>query len=71
MSASVVGSARAQGQLKQVLLGMLSEVFPYPEVVIDGAHQRFDGDLRLTDEATREHLGTMLRAYGEWLARRV
>ncbi|MCA9719783.1 MAG: NAD(P)H-dependent oxidoreductase [Myxococcales bacterium] len=70
-AASVVGSARAQGQLKQVLLGMLSEVFPYPEVVIGGAHQRFDGDLRLTDEATREHLGTMLRAYGEWLARRV
>src|SRR5687768_16924442 len=41
-SSSAVGSARAQGQLKQSLLGMASQVFAYPELLVANAPQRFD-----------------------------
>lgn len=71
VAASGVGGARALGHLKAVMLGVLSEVFPYPETLIGAAHTKFDGELRLTDEPTRAHLETMLGAYGDWLARRV
>lgn len=68
---SGVGTARAQGQLKQVLLGTVSDVFPYPEVLIAGAHQRFDADLQLTDDKTREVLARFMTAYAQWLRARV
>lgn len=66
---SVVGGARVQGQLKQVLLGMAAEVFPWPEVLVGGAHQKIvDG--RLVDEATRTHLRELLVAFAAWVQRR-
>lgn len=65
-SGSVVGSARAQGQLKQVLLGTISNVFPYPELLVGKAHERIrDGEL--VDEKSRELLAKMLAAYVDWL----
>ena len=39
-SPSPTGTARAQGQLKQVLLGMVSHVFPYPEFLVGGPAAR-------------------------------
>jgi chromate reductase len=67
-SPSAVGGARAQGQLKQVLLGMAAEVFPYPEFLVGGAHGKLvDG--RLTDESTRTHLRDMLAALVRWVER--
>lgn len=68
-SGSSVGTARAQGQLKQVLLGTLSEVFPHPEVLVGSASQRFDSEGRLVDEGTRNVLGAFLEAYAAWLRR--
>lgn len=63
-----VGTARAQGQLKQVMLGTLSEVFPYPEVLVGKAHERIvDG--RLEDEQTRTLVKNMLAAYVAWIRR--
>lgn len=68
-SPSPVGGARVQGQLKQVLLGMAAEVFPYPEFLVGGAHQKIvDG--RLIDENTRAHLRDMLAALVAWVERR-
>ncbi len=67
---STIGTARAQGQLKQVLLGTLSEVFPHPEVGIGSSGSRFDADLTLTDERSREALRKLLEAYAAWLGRR-
>lgn len=64
-SPSVVGTARAQAQLKQVLLGTLSELFPYPEVVVGKAYERIR-DGQLTDDETRELLRTMLGRYIDW-----
>ena len=65
----VVGTARAQAQLKQVLLGTLSEVFPYPEVLVGKAHERIR-DGRIEDERTSEILKEMLSGYVAWIERR-
>ncbi|MBX3247294.1 MAG: NAD(P)H-dependent oxidoreductase [Myxococcales bacterium] len=65
----VVGTARAQGQLKQVLLGMASEVFPWPEVLVGSCAARFDDSLALTDEKTREVVGAMVAAFAMRVAR--
>jgi len=68
-SGSAVGSARAQGQLKQILLGMASQVFPYPEIVVGNAAQRFDAQGTLTDPETRQRLETYLRDFVAWVRR--
>ncbi|HEY6724412.1 MAG TPA: NADPH-dependent FMN reductase [Polyangiaceae bacterium] len=69
-SGSAVGTARAQGQLKQVLLGMASQVFPYPELVVANAAQRFDGQGKLSDPEVQQRLESFLRDFVAW-ARRV
>lgn len=69
-SMSVVGTARAQAHLKQVLLSMLAEVFPYPEVLIATAQQKFNASLELSDEVTKGHLSKMLSAYEAWVRAR-
>ena len=68
-SGSVVGTARAQGQLKQVLLGMASQVFPYPELLVGNAAQRFDERGQLTDDETRQRLTAYLRDFVAWVRR--
>ena len=62
----VIGTARAQAQLKQVLLGTLSELFPYPELLVGRAHERIR-DGRLQDEQTRTAMQQMLEAYVGWI----
>jgi chromate reductase len=64
----MVGTARAQAQLKQVLLSTLSEVFPYPEVLVARAHERFEGG-ELRDEDTRKIVREMLERYVAWIER--
>ncbi len=67
-SPGAIGTARAQGQLKQVLLGMASQVFPYPEFNLGQAGQRFkDGEL--TDPTTLEFLDKYLLEFTSWVAR--
>ena len=58
----VVGSARAQADLRNVLFGTLAEVFPYPEVLVGQAHQRIVHG-RLQDEALRDRLETFLTRF--------
>ncbi len=64
MSAS--GGIRAQGQLKQVLGGTLTPVFPAPELAIGSAHLHFQNG-RLTEEAYRKNLDRLLRDFREWV----
>lgn len=68
-SGSAVGTARAQGQLKQILLGMASQVFPYPELLVGNAPQRFDTHGELSDGETRERLESYLRDFVGWVNR--
>lgn len=68
-SPSQVGTARAQLHLRQVLGHIQARVLPPPELLVARAHQRFDAELRLTDETTRGVLADLLRRFGAWIAR--
>ena len=59
------GAIRAQGQLKQVMLGMLAQVFPWPEVAVTHAGGKI-ADGRVTDASTREHLERFVTAFAAW-----
>lgn len=61
-SISAVGTARAQAHLKGSLLGVLSLVYPAPEVLVSGAEGRFvDG--ALVDEKTRHVVARYLAGF--------
>ena len=64
----IVGTARAQADLRNVLFGTLAEVFPYPEVLVGQAHQRLVAG-QLSDEATRNVIAQMLERYATWIER--
>ena len=68
-SPSQVGTARAQHHLRQLLGHVHALVLPPPELLIARAHERFDSDLRLTDESTRKILGDLLVRFSRWIAR--
>jgi len=68
-SGSAAGTARAQGQLKQILLGMASHVFPYPELLVSNAPQRFDDQGNLSDPETHGRLDNYLRDFVVWVRR--
>ncbi len=59
---SLVGTARAQAHLKQVMLGMLAHPFPWAELLVSKASTRFVGG-ELVDEETRALLGQYLEAF--------
>lgn len=68
-SPSQVGTARAQLHLRQVLGHVHARVLPPPELLIARAHERFDQELHLVDEATRKVLGDLLQRFSRWIAR--
>jgi chromate reductase len=68
-SPSQVGTARAQLHLRQVLGHVQARVLPPPELLVARAHERFDAELRLTDETTRRVMADLLRRFGAWIVR--
>ena len=68
-SPSQVGTARAQLHLRQLLGHVHARVLPPPELLVARAHERFDSDLRLTDEGTRRVLEKMLQRFSRWIGR--
>lgn len=66
-SPGAVGTARAQGQLKQIMLGTASLLYPTAEFLCGQAGSRFDDELRLTDEGTRERLVALLSGFSSWI----
>jgi chromate reductase, NAD(P)H dehydrogenase (quinone) len=64
-----VGTARAQLHLRQVLGHVHARVLPPPELLLARAHERFDKELRLTDESTRKVLADLLQRFSRWIAR--
>lgn len=58
----VVGTARAQAELRNVIFGTLAEVFPHPEILVGQAKQRLDAG-KLTDETSRRLVAGFLTAY--------
>jgi chromate reductase len=68
-SPSQIGTARGQLHLRQVLGHTQARVLPPPELLVGKAHERFDAELRLSDETTRRILTDLLRRFAVWIAR--
>ncbi|HEX8693941.1 MAG TPA: NADPH-dependent FMN reductase [Longimicrobium sp.] len=60
------GTARAQSQLRQAFVFTNSPALPQPEVLVFRAHEKFDAEGRLTDEATRTWVRRLLEALADW-----
>lgn len=61
-SPGMLGTSRAQYQLRQVFIFMNGKILNRPEVFIGAADKKFDDKGNLTDEKTREVIGKMLTA---------
>lgn len=68
-SPSQVGTARAQLHLRQLLGHVHARTLPPPELLVSGAHERFDADLQLAHEQTRRVLAGLLERFARWIAR--
>ncbi|WGL15789.1 NAD(P)H-dependent oxidoreductase [Microbulbifer bruguierae] len=68
-SMSAFGGARAQYDLRRILIYLDAHFVNKPEVMISFAHKKFDGDGNLSDEDTREHIGRLVTALCEWAQR--
>ena len=68
-SPGITGSARGQSQLRQAFEFTNSYAMPQPELLVFRAHEKFDADGQLTDEATRAHLAKFLEAFRDWVVR--
>jgi len=66
-SPGMTGSARGQSQLRQAFEFTNSYCMPQPEILVYRAHQKFDDDGNLTDEATQKYLGKYLEAFYTWV----
>lgn len=65
-SRGAVGAARAQQHLKQVLLGMAAQVFPYPEIALGGAPGKFDRGA-LVDAEAGARLARYMGDFAAWV----
>jgi chromate reductase, NAD(P)H dehydrogenase (quinone) len=64
-----LGTARAQYHLRQCFVFLNAYIMNRPEVMIAGAPQMFDDELRLTDAGTRDMVGKLLQSLAEWTRR--
>ena len=71
MGASIgaIGTARAQYHLRQMMVFL--NMFPVnqPEVMIGNAQERFDAQVNLTDDATKDFIRQLLQNLVEWTQR--
>jgi chromate reductase len=68
-SPGIVGTARAQQQLKLVLLSTLALVMPHAGVLVGHASQKFDMSGTLVDDQTRHFIAAYLADFQKWIAR--
>ena len=64
-----VGTAREQYDLRKMFVYLDAHVLNKPEVMISAAHTRFNADGRLTDEATRKFVASLVMALRDWTYR--
>ena len=67
-SPGMTGTARAQSQLRQAFVFTNTYALRQPEVLVGRAHEKFDADGRLTDQATRDIVATLLQRFADLLA---
>ncbi len=68
-SQSLVGGARAQSHLRQVLSATLSPVLPSPPFLVPMVQDKIDGNGLLTDEDTRCRLARYIIDFIAWVNR--
>jgi chromate reductase len=68
-SPGVLGTARAQSQLRQSFVFTNTPVLLQPEVLVGRAHEKFDADGGLTDDTTRTFLLLFLHEFAIWIER--
>ena len=68
-SPGITGTARGQSQLRQAFEFTNSYCMPQPELLVFKAHEKFDAEGRLTDEATGKFLAAYLEAFAAWVRR--
>lgn len=66
-STGMVGTARAQQQLRQNFVFTKTAVLPTPEILVAKAPEKFDGEGRLIDEMAKQIIAERLKALGEWI----
>ncbi len=65
-SMGMLGTARAQYHLRQCFVFMNAYIMNKPEVMIGGAHTKFDQDGNLTDDKTQEVIKKFLEELVSW-----
>jgi chromate reductase len=68
-SPGAIGTARAQYDLRKMFVYLDALVLNKPEVMIGAAHTRFDAQGRLSDEATRRFVASLVAALRDWTLR--
>lgn len=62
VATGLLGTSRGQWHLRQIMVGMNAFGVNNPQVYISNAAQKFDADLRYTDEAGRDLLRQLIEA---------
>lgn len=65
-SPGAIGTARAQYDLRKMMVFLNMHPINRPEVMINNCASKFDDDLNLTDEQTREFITKMLESLIAW-----
>lgn len=68
-SMSLIGTARAQAQLRQSLQACGALTMPSPEVYVIRAQDKFDAEGQLTDKPTRDAVAKLMAGFGAWIAK--
>jgi chromate reductase len=68
-SPGMTGTARSQTQLRQAFVFTNTYAMVQPEVLVARAHEKFDANGQLTDQATREFLQQFLLRFEAWTDR--
>lgn len=70
-SRNLVGGARAQADLKNVLSSTLSIIYPAHEYLLPNAHEKFDGDGVLVDDAAIRRLRQYVEGLVSWAGKQL
>ena len=68
-SGGALGGARMQYHLRQVLVFVDAQVFNRPEVFVGLAQNKFDKELKLTDQGTRDVIQKQLEGFEKFIRR--
>jgi chromate reductase len=68
-SPGAIGTARAQSQLKVVLMSTLAHVMPHPGVAVGQAPEKLAATGEITHEPTRDFVAAFLRDLASWARR--